>query len=300
MLQLVTVFVNVIIPVFILVAIGYVASKKLQLDLRTLSRFSYFILTPAFVFGYMSSANVDLNLASRMIGFITTAYLGSAFIAFLVGRLLRRGERMTTAYVMLAVFGNVGNFGLPISQFAQGKEAVVPSAIYFLANLVLAFIVCVWAANSKQSKWRAMASVVKTPALIALVVAIFFNVIEINAPLFVTRPVELLSGGLIATMLVTLGAQLAASGIPKPTFDMLIAIAIRLISGPVLAFAFVGVFGLTGLERNVGIIQASMPTAVLVSLIAFEYDAMPEFIAPTVLLSNVLSIVSLTIVLALI
>jgi malate permease and related proteins len=47
------------------------------------------------------------------------------------------------------------------------------------------------------------------------------------------------------------------------------------------------------------LIQSSMPTAVLVSLIGLEYDVKSEFLTAAVLLSNILSIVTLTIVLSL-
>jgi hypothetical protein len=110
----------------------------------------------------------------------------------------------------------------------------------------------------------------------------------------------LLSGALIPTMLITLGAQLGAAGIPRPNLDMLIAIAIRLLSGPALAFGLADVFGLSGIERSTGIIQSSMPSAVLVSLIALEYQIKSEFVTAAVLLSNVLSVITLTVVLALI
>ena len=42
-----------------------------------------------------------------------------------------------------------------------------------------------------------------------------------------------------------------------------------------------------------------MPTAVLVSLIGLEYNAKSEFLTAAVLLSNVLSIVTLVVVLSL-
>lgn len=294
------VFLNVLAPVFTLVAIGYAAGKSLSLDARTLSRFAYFVLTPAFVFGYMSTASLDPILAARMIGFISAVYLGSTAIAFALARLLRRDKQTTAAYIMMAMFGNVGNYGLPISKFAHGDAAIVPSAIFFLANLVLAFVVCVWVASGGGGKLRAITNVLKTPALIALAPALIFNVLDVRWPLFVTRPIDLLSGALIPTMLITLGAQLAAAGIPKPSMDMLIAIGIRLLSGPLLAIPLAAAFGLSGLARAVGIIQASMPTAVLVSIIALEYRVRSEFVTAAVLLSNVLSIVTLTVVLTVI
>lgn len=300
MTQLLGIFLNVLVPVFLLVLLGYLAGPRLQLEGRTLSRFAYFILTPAFVFMMLSQTRIEAGLAGRMIGFITLVYIGSILLAFLVARLLRRSTEMTAAYVMIAAFGNVGNFGLPIIQFAEGPEALGFATVYFLANLVLAFVVCVTAANVSRGFNLGMASqVFRTPALLALVPALAINWAGIQLPPVVNRPLELLSGALIPTMLIVLGAQLAAAGIPRLSPDLLISSGVRLLSGPLLAFATVGWFSLPELERNVGILQASMPTAVLVSIIAMENKLLPEFVTATVLFSNLASIVTLAIVLAL-
>jgi predicted permease len=143
-------------------------------------------------------------------------------------------------------------------------------------------------------------AVFKTPALIALPPALLFNWLGIPLPLVVSRPVALLAGALIPTMLVALGAQLAAAGIPRPNLDMLLASAVRLLAGPALALALAAPFGLAGVERGVGVLQASMPAAVLASIIALENDLLPEFVTTTVLFSTLASIVTLTVVLALI
>jgi malate permease and related proteins len=300
MRELPAIFLNVLAPVFLLVLMGYLAGPRLQLEARTLSRFAYFILTPAFVFNVLSQTRIEAGLAGRMIGFITVVYIGSILIAFAVARLLRRSPAMTAAYVMIAAFGNVGNFGLPIIQFAAGPEALGAATVYFLANLVLAFVVCVIAANFSRGLSLGMAGqVFRTPALIALVPALAFSWANISLPPVVTRPLELLSGALIPTMLVVLGAQLAAAGLPKLSLDMLLSSGVRLISGPLLAFAVAAWFALPPLERSVGILQASMPTAVLVSIIAMENDLLPEFVTATVLFSNLASVVTLAVVLAL-
>lgn len=300
MTQLPGIFLNVLVPVFALVLLGYITGPRLQFEARTLSRLAYFILTPAFVFNVLSQTRIEAALAGRMIGFITLVYLGSIVIAFVTARLLRRSAAMTAAYVMIAAFGNVGNFGLPIIQFAEGPEALGIATIYFLANLVLAFIVCVSAANfSHGFSMRIVTQVFKTPALIALLPALLVNWSGLALPTVVSRPLDLLSGALIPTMLLVLGVQLANAGVPKLSADLLISSSIRLISGPVLAFATVGWFMLPALERNVGILQASMPTAVLVSIIAMENNLLPEFVTATVLFSNVVSIVTLAIVLVL-
>ncbi|MCS7056418.1 MAG: AEC family transporter [Thermoflexales bacterium] len=299
MLQLLSVFANVLAPVFIILAIAYVATQRLGLEGRTLSRIAYYVLTPAFVFNVIGTARIEAALATRMVTFITLVYVGSVVIAFAIARLLRRDRKMVAAYMMIAAFGNVGNFGLPIAQFAQGSQALLPATVYFLANLVFAFVLCVMLANSgRGTVVQALARVARTPALIALIPALVVNAAGVQLPSFAARSVELLAAAMIAIMLIALGAQFANAGIPRLGFDMLVAAGIRLIGGPLLAFALVGLFDLPPLERNVGILQASMPAAVLVSIIAVENDVMPEFVTATVLFSNLASIITLSLVLA--
>jgi hypothetical protein len=299
-LQLLSTFFNVLAPVFIIVGLAYAASRRLGFNAQTLSRVSYYLLTPAFVFSLLSTAKIEAALAGRMIMFITLVYAGSTALAFVAARVLKRSPQMTAAYVMIAAFGNVGNFGLPISQFAQGREALLPATVYFLANLVFAFVVCVSAANfNKGNIGRSALQVIKTPALLALPPALLVNFINIPVPAFIVRATDLLAGALVPIMLVTLGAQFATAKIPKVSLDMLLAAGIRLISGPVFAFALVGFFGLPALERNVGLLQASMPAAVLVSIIALENELLPEFVTATVLFSNLASMLTLSAVLAL-
>jgi predicted permease len=298
MTQLPGIFLNVLVPVFALVLLGYVAGPRLQLDGRTLSRLAYFLLTPAFVFTILGQTRIEAALAGRMVGFITVVYVATILLAFIVARLLRRSAEMTAAYVMIAAFGNVGNFGLPIVQFAEGPQALGVATVYFLANLVLAFVVCVTAANFSRGVNMAMVGqVFRTPALIAVIPALLVNWLGVSLPAVLLRPLELLSGAMIPTMLIVLGAQLAAAGLPRLSVDLLLSSAIRLIAGPAIALAVVGWFALPELERNVGILQCSMPAAVLVSIIALENRLLPEFMTASVLFSNLASIITLAIVL---
>ncbi len=298
-LQLATIFINVITPVFSVVFIGYWAGPRLQLNAQTLSRFAYFILIPAFVFNVMSTAEVPTNLVIRMMVFILIVHLGCALLGFLVAWSLRRSAQMTAAYVLIAVFGNVGNFGLPLIEFRLGPEAIVAATVYFLVIVVIAFIIGVAAANWHHGgRWTPLLAVFKTPALIALVPAILFNWFDVQPPLFVTRIVGLLAGAMIPTMLVTLGVQLAGVEQLRITQDTVIASLVRLIGGPALALLVVIPFGLTGIERGAGIFQAGMPAAILTSIIALEYKLLPDFVTTTVLFSTLVSVITLTLLLA--
>jgi predicted permease len=208
---------------------------------------------------------------------------------------------MVSAYVLIAVFGNVGNFGLPLIEFRLGEAARVPATIYFLVIVMIAFIIGVMAANwNTGGRAKAVLEVFKTPALMAMVPAFFFSWGDVTPPLFLSRITGLLGAAMIPTMLVTLGIQLSDVRQIRITGDVVIASMIRLAGGPALAFGLVGFFGLNGMERGAGIIQASMPTAVLASIIALEYELIPDFVTTTVLFSTVISLVTLTTVLTLV
>ncbi|MCS7324416.1 MAG: AEC family transporter [Thermoflexales bacterium] len=300
MLALLTLFLNVLAPVFLVLGLAYGVARPLQLQSQTLSRLAYYVLTPAFVFSVLSNARIEAALALRMIGFITAVYAGSTLVALLLALLLRRNRNIAMAWMMIAAFGNVGNFGLPIAQFAEGSAALLPATVFFLANLVFAFVVCVTLANlGRDSVFVSLGRVIKTPGLIAVVPALAMNALSVTLPPALGRAIDLLATALVPVMLIALGVQFAHYGLPPISTDMLIGAGIRLISGPLLAFLLVDAFGLGGLERSVGILQASMPTAVLVSIIAMESRLLPEYVTATVLFSNVASVLTLPIVLAL-
>lgn len=301
MSQLFTIFLNILAPVFTLVLIGYIAGPRLAIEPRSLSKLAYYILVPAFIFNVFSDADIAAALALRMTAFILTVTVGGILVSIVVARLLRCSPTMTAAYVLVAAFGNVGNFGLPIIQFKLGDEALVAASVYFLVISTFGFIVGVMAATwHKGSGLDAVWSAFKTPGVAAVFPAFLVNGLDWQVPLFADRAIGLMAGALIPVMLLTLGVQLAGMGLPKLNRDVAVASTMRLVMGPALAILLAAPFGLTGIERGAGILQASMPAAVLTSLIALEHDLLPDFVTTTVLFSTLASAVTLTVVLAII
>jgi len=292
------VFLNVVTPVFILVVIGYFVGTSLKIEARSLSRTAYFVFIPAFVFNIISEAKIDSGLALQMLSFILVAQIAVALLGFLVGKALRQSREITAAFVLIATFGNVGNFGLPLIVFRLGETARTYATVYFVATVFISFVICVGVASwARSGGVTAVFSVFKTPALIALIPALVFNITDAEVPIFLSRLSGLLGQAMIPVMLITLGVQMGEIPKIKINFNVFAASTVRLIGGPVLALLIVPYFGLEGLERSTGILQAAMPAAVLASIIALEYKLLPEFVTTTVLFSTLYSILTLTVIL---
>jgi predicted permease len=219
MLELLSIFVNILLPVFTLVLVGYLAGPRLGLEARTLSKLAYYILVPAFIFDVFSSAQIELGLAARMAGYIMAVTVGGILASMAVARLLGAGRELMAAYVLIAAFGNVGNFGLPIIQFKLGDDALLAASVYFLVASTFGFIVGVTAAtwDKGTNRWRAVLTAFTTPGVLAVAPAFLVNALGLPTPIFLERAVSLLSAALIPLMLVTLGVQLA--GIPLGSGD---------------------------------------------------------------------------------
>jgi predicted permease len=298
---LLSVFFDVVAPVFAIVALGWVLGPRLALDAKTLSRAAYWVFVPAFTFDVISRSRVPLAAAGRMAAYAVVTHLAFGAIAFVLARVLGRPPKVVAAWVMLSVFGNVGNFGLALIQFRLGEAALAPATIYFIVILITSFVVCVGvAAWTRHGGLGAVVSVFRTPALVVAVPAFLVSSRGLELPLFVGRTVGLLGGAMIPAMLFVLGVQLAEAKVLRPSADSLAVAALRLVGAPLVAWLLAAPFGLTGLERAAGILQAGMPAAILVAIIATEFDVEPGFVTASVLFSTVLSLPTLTVLLAMV
>lgn len=299
--QLPSIFLDVVAPVFAIVALGWVVGPRVGLEARTLSRVCYYVFVPAFAFDVIGRSQVPLARAGRMAAFAVVTTLAFGAVAWLAARSLRRSREVTAAWVMLSVFGNVGNFGLALITFRLGEAALVPATIYFVVILLTSFVVCVGvAAWTRGGGVAAVASVFTTPAILAAVPAIAVSAWHLHVPLMVQRTVGLLGAAMIPTMLFALGVQLAETRALRPGRDAFLVSALRLVGAPALAWLLAPPFGLSGVERASGILQAGMPAAILVAIIAAEYEIVPGFVTTAVLVSTLASLPTLTLLLALV
>ncbi len=300
--QFFAIFIDVVAPVFGVVLVSYVAGPRLDLKVQTLSRSAFYLLIPAFVFNIISRAEIQAGTAVRMIVYIAAVHMVLAAFGFLLGRALNRPRAVIGAYALIAVFGNTGNFGLSLINFRLGEIGLESATVYFLGLTVITFSVGVGVASwaGGRSKWGSLLSVFRTPALIAVVPAVLFNVADASVPLFLDRLIGLMAQAMIPVMLVTLGVQLAEAGRLRVTRDVFVASALRLVAGPIAAVLLILPFGLSGPERATGILQSSMPAGVMTALIAIEYNMAPEMVTHTVLFSTVMSFLTLTVMMLLV
>ena len=284
---------------FLVAGVGFVLARFLRIRAVQLSTITFNALAPCLVFELLATASVGGADVWRIVLFcvLMTATMGT--IAG-VGAMLLRLDRPTRAGSMLVVmFSNNANYGLPLVLFAFGEDALVFATVYFVTSAVLTYTVGVLVAGSgHRTLARTLVRVIKVPTIYGAVAAGLLTALSVPVPVFVMRPVSLLSDAAVPMMLLALGMQLAQSDRPTTLPVVGSATFARLLVAPVLAFAGAELLGLSGVARQAAILQASTPAAVITTILALEYAVAPRFVTSVVVTSTVLSPVTLAILIA--
>jgi malate permease and related proteins len=288
-----------LLPVFLAAAAGFLLGKVLHVEPRPLSQAVFYVFSPCLVFDLITRSSLNGPDVIRMMAFAAALILSVGLITWFFGWVLKLERRIFMAVLLTAMFMNAGNYGLSVNLFAFGEEALAYASLFFVtAGLLTYTIGVVIASLGSSSLKQALGVAARLPTVYALIVAFIFLRTGWELPLPAARTVEIFSAASIPTMLLLLGLQLSYVRMNGNIRAAALAGTMRLLIAPLLAVALTRLFGLEGAARQAGILEAAMPTAVLVTVLATEYDVEPSFVTTMVILTTLLSPFTLTPLLA--
>jgi predicted permease len=296
---LLSIFANDVLPVFVVAAVGFAVARVYKADVRALSRVTFNALSPCLVFEMLVTSSLGAADFGRMTALAVLTIGGIGLVARLVTMSFRLDRAMTSAFLIVVMFSNSGNYGLPVILFAFGRDALAHATVYFVVNAVATYTLGVFLASAgRRSLGQAAAGVLRVPAVWAVVAAGIVMALGVHLPPAVMRPVELLSAAAIPTMILVLGMQLERGAWPERPMLVITAVILALVVTPAIAFGASRLLGLAGAARQAAILQSGMPSAVLTTILALEFDVAPSFVTACVMLSTLASPVTVTLLIA--
>ena len=300
MLVVLRIFIQNILPIFILVTLGFLLSRKFQLDSGTLNKINFWLLIPAFTFAnlYETVIGVDALVALLVAVLILFVNMTAGLV---VSKLRRYGNGMGNAFQNSVMFYNSGNIGIPLITlvFSTGSFLVNGQTPYLGVALTTQIMVLVvqnisvntlgfFNAGRAKLHWTdALKNVLGMPAIYTVTLAFLLKLVPFD---FTTLPVWpailYLKGALVPVALTILGIQLAKTKFRFDNPEAWLAVCMRLVGGPLLAWMFIALFGLQGIVAQALLISSAVPTAVNSALIAVETDNHPDFAMQVVILST--------------
>ena len=298
-MTLFSIFVSSILPVFVVAGVGFALSRFLRISAVQLSTVTFNALAPCLVFDLLLTSSVGGEDVSRLVAFCLLMTVAMGTVGGLVATLLRLDRSTRAGFMLVAMFSNNANYGLPLLLFAFGEQALAFGAVYFVTSAVLTYTVGVLVAGSgHRTLGQALTWIFRVPTIYGAVAAGLLVALSVPVPQLVMRPVSLLSDAAVPMMLLVLGMQLAEARRPTALPALGSATIVRLLVAPVLALAGAELVGLSGAARQAAVLQASTPAAVITTILALEYGAAPRFVTSVVVASTVLSPLTLALLIA--
>lgn len=291
-------FLQVILPVFLIASAGFVFERRSGSELHSLANSALYLFAPSLVFSSLLKRSVDGDMFGRLALFMVLYTALFCLLAFCIARWRKFDSNTTRAFTLVTSMMNIGNFGLPLVFFAYGEEAINISVVVFvLFNLPLGTL-AVLIAQGQGVKWQeALRNTLKIPIFYGMGLALLCKLFAWQPPGFILRATDLLGQATIPIMLVLLGMQLSRTKVSMNWGFFSLATMIRLLVGPLLAIALAALLGLDGLTRKIVILQTSTPAAVLPLLYTLRFNTRPDLVSGTILLSTLCSAITLTLLL---
>lgn len=296
--------VNIIAPIFLVVGVAVIADRRLHVDPRPLSQLVVYLFTPFMVLDGIANSDLDGSETGQIVLVALSVSLLMALVGYLVARAVRLDRRLVGVFVLSVTLINAGNYGIPLNRFAFGDAGEARAMIYFVITVAVSNTLGVFLASSGTvSARRALGNVLRVPLPYAVVLGFVLNGADVALPTPVGHAVELLAQAAIPAMLTVLGLQLSQASLQVKTLrTALLAAGMRLTVAPLIALLLVALVGMDGVARQVSLVQAGMPTAVIGGVLATEFGGREdaEFVTSVILLSTVLSMVTLSVLLSLV
>lgn len=301
------IFLNNILPIFILILLGLLMGRTFKLDLQTLSRLNFYVFVPAFTFTNLYSADLDVK-AVMAFAVASVMLVVNLLVAWVAAKPLKLGKSQTKAFQNSIAFYNSGNIGIPLVTlvFSTGKfleNGETPWLTTALATQIMVLVVQNATTNtigyynawSAKVTWKeALVKVVTMPTIYGVLLALLFRNLDFNIEATpVWTALKYISNGLVSIALLTLGVQLSRSKLEIKLRAAYVAVFLRLLGGPLLAFLLIRLVGLGGVTAQALMISSGVPTAVNTALIAADADNHPDYAAQVVLMSTILCSVTL-------
>jgi len=295
LIALADIFINNLLPIFLIAGTGFLLGKWLQLRPRVFSQAVFYAFSPCLVFKLLIDNRLEMGDFVRMGSYATTLMVSMGLLAWLMGRLLRCERRLLAAMVLCTMIMNAANYGLPMTLFAFGEQALAHATLFFVTVSIVTNTAGILIASMGSSNLPdALGGLLKIPSIYALLAAALCNLFDWQVPTPLMRTVDLLGNAAIPCQLVLLGLQIQAVRWNGQSLALGVVVALRLLVSPLLALGLSQAFALQGVARQAAVLEAAMPAAVLNTVLATEYQAEPSFVSLAVFTSTLLSPLTLT------
>ena len=289
---------DVVLPVFLVIAAGAAIGLRFGLEVAPINRIALYAAVPALAFRTLAELELRGATVTRLLAGYAGYLVLAATLAAVVGRRWTPVRRR--ALIGTSVLPNAANLNLPVALFAFGAAGLDRALVLYVATSLLMFTLGPSLVGRPTPLGRAVRTVLGFPVLWAALLGLAVNRAGLTSPPALARAVGLLADAAIPLVLLTLGVQLVRARRWRPSAAAWTAVGLKLLVGPLLAAGVALLVGLQGPDLAALVLIGAMPTAVNAAMLAVEFEGDAALVGDAVVAGTALALATLPVVLTLV
>ncbi|TLM68901.1 MAG: AEC family transporter [Deltaproteobacteria bacterium] len=291
--------VNIVLPVFIVIALGALLRRIALLDtgfLQQTNRLVYYVCLPALLFYEIGRADFLANFNGRLVVGSILAVTVTFLVSYAYTVVRRYPPAARGVFSQGAFRGNIAYVGLAIVFNALGQAGLTRAGILMgfivpFLNLY-AIIALTWPhrdGSAGQGWGLLLRRVAFNPLILASFAGIAWSFLALPMPLLLERSLRITTGMALPLALLAIGGGFSLERLRGDLFTAALAAGAKLVWMPLLAAAILIGMGVGGSDLEIGVLIAGTPAATANYIMAQQLKGDAELAGTIVMLSTLLS-----------
>ena len=298
--------INAVLPIFIIVLIGWLLRYFKLLDVAFFDKAEKLVFRvslPCLLFTEVAFSGTDESADLPLIAFCVCGILALFAVLMVTVPLIIKQNDRRGAFIQGVYRSNFAILGIPLAQNMFGdagsaKIAVVMPFAIALFNSIAVIIFSIFAPEDKKEKPGKIAlgillNIVKNPLIIAVILALPFLIFGWTLPEFVSKSIGYVSNLALPLALMSMGANFTFSSLKGRVGLAITASLLKVIILPAVFVTIAAVLGFRDASLGVIFILFGSPSAVSAYIMSKSMGSDYTLTGQITLLTTVLSILSL-------
>ena len=291
---------NVVLPLMLCIMLGYFLNRIGMIGealRKGMNSLCFKVFLPFYLFQSIYTTDVSASFNGTLMIFCCVAMTAwFALLMYLIPKVEKENPRR--GVLIQAMFrSNFALFGLPMAESLCGAERMGPTSLLIgicvpLVN-ILAVITLESFRGGKPSIRKMLLGIAKNPLIIASVLGVVFNLLDIPLPSAVQKTITDLGRVATPLSLVALGASFTFASVAGYRMQLALGVSGKLVICPLIMVSLGVLLGLRAEMLVPVLIFFGAPTAVSSFPMAQQMDGDGELAASLVVFTSALSILTI-------
>jgi len=289
--------VRTILPIFILIGMGFFSRKVRVLqsgDERVLSSYVYYFALPALLLINLAETTFTGETLKFIIAGVIPVLAVTLFY-WIIKAIFRFSKDTLYLLILSTVFGSTAFFGIPFIMFAfptdQGEHLAILSVVSISpVSVTIAITTLELYKLGKTTIWKGLHQVLKklstNPLILSILMGILVTFVGIEVPTPLSTSLHMLGGTTTVVAIFMLGVFLYGRRYTNIIKAFKLSL-LRIVFLPVVALLTTRLFNLPDIEGTILVLMHSMPVAISMIILSERYGFYKDIIAALILVSSI-------------